>query len=325
MARPRVFISSTYYDLKNIRADLERFIRERGYEPVLNERGNIPYGSDERLEEYCYKEIELCDILISIIGGRYGNQSGEKDYSISQKELKTALDLGRPIYIFIEKNVLAEHRTYEKNKEVKDFQCVAVDDMRIYKFLDEVLALPFNNPIAPFETSGDISKYLQEQWSGLFQRLLRETSRQKEVHLLEDMKSMISTLKQLVTFLTSEKTKGDLAIRDILLSNHPIFEQLRKLLKVPYRIFFTNLDEFNSWISQRGFDPVKEEHWDDPKAMEWGRSRKNVFTLLKISKKVFEKNGKLRIYTPEEWDSDLVTVATSKIPPKDTGDELPPF
>ena len=30
MARPRIFISSTYYDLKNVRADLERYIRERG-------------------------------------------------------------------------------------------------------------------------------------------------------------------------------------------------------------------------------------------------------------------------------------------------------
>lgn len=323
MARPRVFISSTYYDLKNVRADLERFIRERGYDPVLNERGNIPYGSDERLEEYCYKEIELCDILISIIGGRYGSQSGEADYSISQKELKTALDFGRPVYIFIEKNVLAEHRTYEKNKGVKDFQCVSVDDVRVYKFLDETLALPFNNPVVPFETSGDIIKNLREQWSGLFQRLLRETSRQKEVHLLEDMKAMISTLKQLVTFLTSEKTKGEQAIRDILLSNHPIFEQLRKLLMVPYRVFFANLDDLNAWLSQRSFNPIEEKHWDDPKAMEWGRTRENIQSLLKINKKVFEKDGKLKIYTPEEWDIKLISVEDRDVSTKDLSDEVP--
>ena len=100
MARPRVFISSTYYDLKNVRADLDRFVRELGYDPVLNERGQIPYGTDERLEEYCYKEVELCDVLVSVIGGRYGSTSSEDPYSISQKELKTALSLGKPVFIF---------------------------------------------------------------------------------------------------------------------------------------------------------------------------------------------------------------------------------
>lgn len=49
MAKPRVFISSTYYDLKNVRADLDRFIKEQGYEPVLNEHGNIPYGSEKKI------------------------------------------------------------------------------------------------------------------------------------------------------------------------------------------------------------------------------------------------------------------------------------
>jgi hypothetical protein len=37
MAKPRVFISSTFYDLRHVRADLERFIKDMGYEPVLSE------------------------------------------------------------------------------------------------------------------------------------------------------------------------------------------------------------------------------------------------------------------------------------------------
>ena len=120
MAHPRVFISSTYYDLKIVRADLERYIKDRGFDPVLNERGQIPYGNDEKLEEYCYKEIEHCDILVSIIGRRRGSSSSHDPYSISQKELKTVIDLGRPVYIFVEKSVLAEHKTYEKNREYEE-------------------------------------------------------------------------------------------------------------------------------------------------------------------------------------------------------------
>ncbi len=42
MARPRIFISSTFYDLRQVRYDIERSIRELGYEPVRHETGAIP-------------------------------------------------------------------------------------------------------------------------------------------------------------------------------------------------------------------------------------------------------------------------------------------
>ena len=228
MAHPRIFISSTYYDLKSVRADLERYIKDRGFDPVLNERGQIPYGSDEKIEEYCYREIEHCDILVSIIGGRFGSSSSHDPYSISQKEFKTAIGLGRPVYIFVEKFVLAEYETYKKNKESKDIEYASVDNVAIYKFMDEVFSLPLNKP---FETSSDITDYLQEQWSGLFQHLLRESARQKEVILLEDLRGTVNTLNQLVTFLTEERRAGDQAIRDILLTNHPMFDDLREFMQ----------------------------------------------------------------------------------------------
>lgn len=39
MAKPRVFISSTFYDLRQIRVELDKFIEGLGYEPVRNEEG----------------------------------------------------------------------------------------------------------------------------------------------------------------------------------------------------------------------------------------------------------------------------------------------
>jgi len=117
MAKPRVFLSSTFYDLKQVRADIDMFIENLGYEPVRNEEGDIPYGKDDALEEYCYKEIKNIDILISIIGGRFGSESKRTGSSISQIEVKTALKEGKQIYIFIEKNVLAEYETYLLNKD----------------------------------------------------------------------------------------------------------------------------------------------------------------------------------------------------------------
>lgn len=41
--KPRIFVSSTYYDLKYIRNDLENFIKSFGYESVLFESGDIAF------------------------------------------------------------------------------------------------------------------------------------------------------------------------------------------------------------------------------------------------------------------------------------------
>lgn len=324
MAHPRVFISSTYYDLKNVRADLERYIEDRGFDSVLNERGQIPYGSEARLEEYCYREIEHCDILVSIIGGRYGSNSSQEPYSISQKEVKKAIELGRPVYIFVEKSVLAEYETYKQNKESKEIRYAAVDDVAIFKFMDEVFSLPVNNQVAPFETSSDITNYLQEQWSGLFQHLLRDDARQKEVMVLEDIKGTAETLKQLVTYLTEERRTGDQIIKDILLSNHPIFEALREEIDVPYRVFFTNKKELTALLKARSYKPVDFEDLDDNTSdthEEWWKQGEPGH-VLKIAFEVFDENEKLTIFTPDEWSDNWIISYNIE---KNEGDDDIPF
>ena len=133
---------------------------------------------------------------------------------------------------------MAEYRTYEVNKNSTEIKYAAVDNVAIYKFLEEVFALPLNNQVAQFETSSDITVYLQEQWSGLFHHLLQDATRQKEVKLIDDLRATAKTLGQLVTFLTEERRANDDTIKDILLSNHPMFEAIRSNIDIPYRVFF---------------------------------------------------------------------------------------
>ena len=132
MAEPRIFLSSTFYDLRQVRSDLDAFIRDMGYVPIRNEGGDIPYGINETLEEFCYREIDRCDVLVSIIGGRYGHQSKkEKDYTISQLELKTALSLRKQVYIFVEKGVWYEFESFRSCPDEKriNFYASHADDL----------------------------------------------------------------------------------------------------------------------------------------------------------------------------------------------------
>lgn len=118
MAKPRVFISSTFYDLKQIRVDLDNFIMSLGYDVVRNEEGEIPYGTNSKLEDYCYKEISTVDIVVAIIGGRFGTASDvNQKYSISNEEIKTAIEHNKQVYVFIDRDVNAEFQTYLKTRK----------------------------------------------------------------------------------------------------------------------------------------------------------------------------------------------------------------
>ena len=41
--KPRIFISSTFYDLKYVREDISNFIKTHGFETVMFEDGDIGY------------------------------------------------------------------------------------------------------------------------------------------------------------------------------------------------------------------------------------------------------------------------------------------
>ena len=304
MARPRVFVSSTFYDLKQIRADLERFVREIGYEPVLHERGGIPYDSREQIEEHCYREVNLSDVVVSIIGGRFGTESQRRPFSISQVELRTATELRKPAFLFVENAVWAEYKTYQSNREMEGISYRAVDNIQVYRFLDEILSLPAGNPIAPFETAQDIISYLKEQWAGLFQRLLREQVLRQEIRLVRSLQETAQTLDELVAYLTEERRSQSDAIKSILMSNHPAFSQVKEVTNTPYRVFFANHREFADWIKVRGHSEVEEETWDDPDYEEWINEKRSC--VLKISSCVFGEDGTLEIYTAGEWKQEWI-------------------
>jgi hypothetical protein len=183
MARPRVFVSSTYYDLKHLRASLEDFIDSFGYESVLSEKGNIAYIPEQPLDESCYREVGYTDIFVLIVGGRYGAEKSEsrgetpKSFferydSITKSEYLSAVRRDIPIYIMIEKSVYADYETYLKNKDNSSIDYAHVDSVNIFHLIDEILARPRNNPIRQFDKYSDIEEWLKEQWAGLFREKL---------------------------------------------------------------------------------------------------------------------------------------------------------
>lgn len=289
MAKPRVFISSTFYDLKQIRADLDNFIRSLGYDVVRNEEGAIPYEKDFRLEEYCYKEINSIDILVAIIGGRFGSVSAaDERYSISNTEIKTAIEHNKQVYIFIDKEVDSEYYTYLGNKDSdfsKNIKYAHVDNIKIYQFIEEIRSLKRNNVIHAFSSSSDIINFLKEQWAGLFQRFLQNKTNEAEFDALKQLHTSLNTLKELTDYLVSVNANNSNTINDILINNHPVFKALRKEMNWKFPIIFSSLEELRLLMAPWGF--AMPPNSDKPGYFEFknDKGRVNIY----IANSIFDK------------------------------------
>lgn len=209
MARPRVFISSTFYDLKHVRASLDLFVRSLGFDSVLSEKGDIAYTFDRPLDESCYAEVATADILVLIVGGRYGTSAsdqmsdGETFFdryeSITKKEYERAAELEIPIYILIDKAVHAEYQTFRANRENDKIKYAHVDSVNVFELIDQILTMPKNNPLHAFERFTEVEEWLREQWAGLFRELLKRTGQQAQLRTLSEqvaeMRELNETLK----------------------------------------------------------------------------------------------------------------------------------
>lgn len=322
MAKPRVFISSTFYDLRQIRADIDQFIKSLGYEPVRNEEGSIPYGKEDHLEQYCYQEIQNCDILISIIGGHFGTETKDgssvdkyiQKSSISQNELKKAREHEKQVYIFIDKNVSAEFQTYLLNKGNNNIKYRYVDDIRIYNFIEEIKNLVVNNNIKEFETSEDITSYLREQFAGLFQRFMESKVREKEINLISDLERTISNLNQIVKFLSDINKDHKAEVNSILKLNHPLVNWLRTHLGIKYCFYINGLSDLKQLM--------KAFHYGDPgetKDLEgetvtyyvWSRQNfDNSSNHIQISASLFDTDGSLIQILQDAWTSQMAMFET---------------
>lgn len=252
MSRLKVFVSSTCYDLSLIRNELYSFISRLGHEPVLSEYNDILYDPNFHTTDSCLKELKNCDLVICIVGKRFGCEypisatenimwpevkelidtgKSPANLSISHMETLHAITLKKPIYAFVDKHVLNDHKVYERNKNNKEIigkiNFPSIEDpstaCHIFDFIDFLLHRTINNSLIPFEKPEDIENFIKAQWSSLFQRLLSEKREQRmQQSTVDDISNQLSDLKSLiVSSITQEDlketAKGVLKYKNLIL------------------------------------------------------------------------------------------------------------
>jgi hypothetical protein len=204
MAVPKVFISSTCYDLGQIRDSLSEFIQNYCYEATLSERGDVFYHPDLHTHESCINEIENCQLFILIIGGRFGGgYKFDSTKSITNAEYEAARIKKIPVFTFIKQDLYEDHRLYEKNKHnlalVEQIEFPSIDNQKyainIFEFINAVRSSEVNNGFFSFEYVKDIKHYLGKQWAGMMFDFLNQRSKtdiQKAVNNTLDNLTLIN-------------------------------------------------------------------------------------------------------------------------------------
>lgn len=231
MSLLKVFVSSTCYDLNIVRNELRSYLQTLGHEPVMSDYNDILFDPRHHTHESCMKEIGNTDVVILIIGSRFGGNAipkainsldlenlkmlskGNKiletpeKISITQLEIFKAIESNIPIFTFIDSKVLHDHLFYEKNKDKKGFidtvEFPSIDKKEsavyIFEFINFLRLRSKNNSIVDFSKLSDIEDYLKRQWSSLFQRLLFEQrSNKSESRRLEAFSEELKDIKSLI-------------------------------------------------------------------------------------------------------------------------------
>jgi Domain of unknown function (DUF4062) len=197
----RVFLSSTCYDLIDLRAELATFIKSLGFDPVLSENDfdsafELSGDPESTSISQCIYNVRKSDCLLLIISQRYGasliNTSHRIDISATQLEYEEFMkqnhesDTKKPIHVFVRNKLLNEYEIWRKNKnETIKYPWVKEADKKVFQFLDHVTSHPKptdtskNNWYTPFRDSVDLKEKVQTVLksfspNAIVERLIRE-------------------------------------------------------------------------------------------------------------------------------------------------------
>jgi hypothetical protein len=229
MPAPRVFVSSTWYDLRHIRENLKFFIRTLGYEPVMSEEGAIFYDPRMHVQDACITEVPSCQVLVLIIGGRYGSLYQDSGGSITNEEYKSAVKAKIPIFALVERGVLDDYRVFKANTQnseinVQAIKYPAVDSTKIFGFIDEVQTQVVNNALFQFSDFEEMQAYLKQQWASMLHRYLTSEG---EARRTADILEALAKANERIEFLTrrivdsvgSRLAKVSVRLYDLLLNS----------------------------------------------------------------------------------------------------------
>jgi len=159
-----VFISSTVFDLKDLRNILSDTLTAHDFKTLMSEEGTIPVDSSKHSYQICIEAAKKCDFLIAIIDSRFGGEvPGQKGKSITLAEIEAALDSKKKVFVFVRQSVWDAKETL-RGYNIEEFRpSKIVEDVRVFDVIDSIKERTNGNWIFQFTTGTDLLRQVAEQ------------------------------------------------------------------------------------------------------------------------------------------------------------------
>lgn len=286
MANPRIFISSTCYDLGNARDQLRNFIINLGYEPVMSEYSDILFDHRTHTHTSCLNEIQNVDMIILLVGSRFGGQAipealslidienlekssfdttildKPEKLSVTQLEVLKAIEYSIPVFAFVDEKVMHDHFVYQKNKDLSEkIKYPSIEKQETAKYIFEFINFLQHrikgNSLITFSNIEDIENHLRKQWASLFQRLLKE---QRDI--TTDNNKMLAISEQIEDIKTAvlstiENTKNRDVVRGTI-KYRRLIDFITRLNIQDMNILFNSDLSFDQLLNYVGIIKIEE-------------------------------------------------------------------
>jgi hypothetical protein len=250
MNTPKIFISSTIYDLIDIRGSVRHCLEDFSCTVYASEFPDFPVDRNLHSYNVCIENLKKCDLIILIINERYGglySKIEESVISITRQEIKEAFNSGKTIWTFVNKKTfdskdifkklcklnpnLDKSKVFDKFKENTNSQ---IENHFVFEFIDEITRLPKNNWIFQYIDNYELLSTLRTQFNNFLmldykQPLKIEIADYKELiykseAYIESNSIVFSTLINDLSS-TNEIIKGRaiIKLKDIEETNKPLF------------------------------------------------------------------------------------------------------
>jgi len=186
----KVFLSSTCHDLPDERDALYAHLRSHGYD-IIDSRG-ADFRVIPGLHSYdvCKSNIERSDIVVVVIGFRYGGiaQTHSENVSITREEYRHAIALSIPTIVFARREIEEERKVLkdicrEQAKsdaavfeELKEQTMWRTRDLKVFEFVEEITYSEKNNWISYYRNIRELIEGVDSRLKGVNEWVLRSKS-----------------------------------------------------------------------------------------------------------------------------------------------------
>ena len=139
----KVFLSSTCYDLIDLRAEVVNHLREQGISVMASDdmQSDFQVHPDKNSIETCLANVRACDHFVIVLDQRYGPILNKFGYEVSATHLeyREAVLHDKAIHLFVRDRSVADYTVWKRNQDTPPglSWIRANDDKKIFEILKE--------------------------------------------------------------------------------------------------------------------------------------------------------------------------------------------